>query len=99
MNRAEFTERMQAIGTEEDETQRLTMIAQLIADGGNDYDAHEAAVTARDQALQRVQEVQEANMQLFLQIGQKDKQVEDPNKQPPEKRSFKNLFDDQGGIK
>lgn len=99
MNKAEFTERLQAIGTEADEAQRRELIAQLIDDGGSDYDAHEAAVTARDHAQQRVADLQELNKQLFLRIGEKKQPEDDPEKKPPEKRNYNNLFDDKGGIK
>lgn len=98
MNKAEFTERLHAIGTEENEVQRRELIAQLIEDGGNDYDAHETAVTERDEALQHVGELQLENKRLFTRIGVKQDTDPDPDK-PPEKRTFANLFNDKGGLK
>lgn len=98
MNRTEFTERLQAIGTEPDEAQRRELIAQLIEEGGNDYDDHAAAVAARDQALADNEELRAANMNLFKRIGHhQDPDVGDP--EPKEKRKFENLFNDKGGIK
>jgi hypothetical protein len=99
MNKTEFTERLHAIGTCEDETQRRDLIARLITDGGNDYDDHAAAVTARDQAMADNEALRAANMRLFMQVGEPKKPDVDPNPQPPEKRSYNNLFDEKGGIK
>ena len=99
MNRAEFTERMQAIGTEEDEAQRRELIAQLIDDAGNDSDDHAAAVTARDQALQQVDELQAANKRLFLRIGTKTEPTDPTDPKPTEKRKFSELYNEKGGLK
>lgn len=99
MNRAEFTERMQAIGTEEDEAQRRELIAQLIDDAGNDYDDHAAAVTARDQAQQQVEDLQAANKRLFLRIGAKTEPDVPTDPKPTEKPKFTDLFNEKGEIK
>lgn len=99
MNRNEFTERLQAIGTEEDEAQRRELIAQLMDDAGNDYDDHAAAVTARDQALQQVEDLQAANKRLFLRIGAKTEPDVDPDPKPTEKRKYSNLYNEKGGLK
>ena len=99
MNRAEFTERLQAIGTEEDEAQRRDMIAQLIEDGGADYDDHAAAVVARDTALNQVEELQAANKRLFLRIGARTEPDVNPNDNPPEARKYNDLFNEKGGLK
>lgn len=99
MNRAEFTERMQAIGTEEDEAQRRELIAQLIDEAGNDYDDHAAAVTARDTALQQVEDLQAANKRLFLRIGAKTESDVPTDPKPTEKPQYSDLFNEKGGLK
>lgn len=99
MNKTEFTERLQAIGTEEDEAQRRDLIAQLIEDGGNDYDDYAATAAARDQALQQVEDLQAANKRLFLRIGAKTEPDVDPNNQPPEKPKYSTLFNEKGELK
>lgn len=99
MNKNEFTERLQAIGSEEDDAQRRELIAQLMEDAGRDYDDHAEAVTARDQAMQQVGELQVANKRLFLRIGAKSEPDGDPEDKPAEKRKFSDLFNDKGGIK
>lgn len=99
MNKAEFTERMQAIGTEEDEAQRRELIAQLIDDAGNDYDDHAAAVIARDQAQQQVEDLQAANKRLFLRVGAKAEPDVPTDPKPTEKPKFSDLFNEKGEIK
>lgn len=99
MDKAQFTERLQAIGTEEDEAQRRELIAQLITDGGADYDDHAAAVAARDQLQTDNEELREANMKLFKRIGVHDEPEVNPDPQPQPKRKFEDLFNEKGGIK
>ena len=99
MNKAEFTERCQAIGTCEDETQRRELIAQLIEEGGNDYDDHAAAVAARDQAQADNESLREANMKLFKRIGDHKDPGDNNDPDTKEKRKFNNLFDEKGGLK
>lgn len=99
MNRDEFTERMQAIGTEEDEAQRRGLIARLIEDAGNDYDDHAAAVTARDQALQQVDHLQQKNKELFLQIGVKKEPDVPGDPKPTERPKYSDLFNEKGELK
>lgn len=99
MDKATFTERLQAIGTEEDEAQRRELIAQLIEEGGNDYDDHAAAVAARDQLQTDNEELREANMKLFKRIGVREEPEDNPEPKPEPKRKFEDLFDNKGGIK
>ena len=99
MTKDEYTERLQAIGTEEDEAQRRELIAQLIEDGGKDYDDHASAIAARDQAQQENEQLRAANMKLFLRVGEKKEPDINPNPEPTRKREFKDLFDNKGGLK
>lgn len=99
MNKAEFTQRCQEIGTCENESERRDLLAQLIEDAGADYDDHAAAVVARDQAQADIEQLQAENKRLFLRIGTKTEPEEDPNKKPPEKRTYKNLFNEKGELK
>lgn len=100
MNKQEFTERLQAIGTCEDEVQRRELIAQLTEDGGKDYDDHASAVAARDQAQADNESLRAANMKLFKRLGDHKDPDPLPGTEPPkEKRKFENLFNEKGGIK
>lgn len=99
MDKATFTERMQAIGTEEDEANRRDMIAQLIEDAGNDYDDHAAAVTDRDNALQQVEHLQQRNKELFMRIPVRNEPNPQPAHEPEEKPKYSDLFNERGELK
>jgi hypothetical protein len=99
MTKQEYTERLQAIGTEADETQRRELIAQLIDDGGADYDSFESTSAERDQLRSANETLREANMQLFLRVGSKSEPDQKPGDPPKEKPKFEDLFNEKGGIK
>lgn len=99
MTKQEYTERLQAIGTEADETQRRELIAQLIDDGGADYDSFESTSAERDQLRSANETLREANMQLFLRVGSKSEPDPKPGDTPKEKPKFEDLFNEKGGIK
>lgn len=99
MTREEYTERLQAIGAEADETQRREMIAQLIEDGGADYDSFATTTAERDQLRSDNETLREANMRLFLRVGNHKEPDPKPGDPPKEKPKFENLFDEKGGIK
>ena len=67
---------------------RRELIAQLITDGGADYDDHAAAIAARDQAQADNEELRSANMKLFKRIGDHNDPDVDPDPKPKEKRKF-----------
>ena len=99
MNRQEHSERLQAIGTCEDEAERRELIAQLIDDAGADYDNHASVTAERDQLLQDNENLRAANMKLFLRVGDHDEPEDKPGDKPKEKLKFENLFDEKGGLK
>lgn len=99
MTKQEYTERLQAIGTEADETQRRALIASLIDDGGADYDSFATVTEERDRLLGDNETLREANMELFLRVGSKAKPDPKPGDPPKEKPKFEDLFNEKGGIK
>ena len=99
MNKQEYTERLQAIGAEADETQRRELIAALIEDGGADYDSFATASQERDQLRSDNETLREANMKLFLRVGTKKDPDPQPGDPPKEKPKFEDLFNEKGGIK
>lgn len=99
MTKQEYTERLQAIGTEADETQRRELIAALIDEGGADYDLLATATEERDKLRSDNETLREANMQLFLRVGSKSEPDPKPGTPPKEKPKFENLFNEKGGIK
>lgn len=99
MNKQEYTERLQAIGAEADETQRRELIAALIEEGGADYDSFTTAAAERDQLRSDNETLREANMKLFLRVGTHKDPDPKPTDPPKPKLKFEDLFDEKGGIK
>lgn len=99
MTRQEYTERLQAIGSEADEAQRREMIAQLIEDGGADYDSFATTTAERDQLRSDNETLRAANMKLFLRVGTHKDPDPKPGDPPNEKPKFEDLFNEKGGIK
>ena len=99
MIKSEFTERLQAIGAEADETQRRELIAALIDDGGADYDSFATATAERDKLRSDNENLREANMKLFLRVGTHKDPDPKPGDPPKDKPKFEDLFNEKGGIK
>lgn len=99
MNKQEYTQRLQAIGAEADETQRRELIAQLIEDGGADYDSFATVTAERDQLRGDNETLRDANMKLFLRVGTKKEPEPKPGDPPKAKPKFEDLFNEKGGIK
>ncbi len=99
MTKQELTERLQAIGAEADETQRRELIAQLIEDGGADYDSFATATEERDKLRGDNEALREANMKLFLRVGTHKDPDPKPGDPAKEKPKFEDLFNEKGGIK
>lgn len=92
----EFQQRAQAIGTCEDETERRTLLAALITDGNETFTHFATVETERDTARNDNEKLREANMALFLKVG-------DPSKKPEEEQSpdlkYEDLFNEKGELK
>lgn len=99
MNKQEYTERLQAIGAEEDETQRLELIAALIEDGGADYDSFTTATEERDQLRSDNENLKAANKRLLMRVGTHKEPDPKPGDPPKAKPKFEDLFNEKGGIK
>lgn len=100
ITKQEFLDRIQAIGTCEDEVERRTLLSDLSEDGAAIFDDYDAAETARKSAVEDNEKLRAANMKLFLRVG--DKQEPDPvpgNEPQKEKRKFESLFNEKGDIK
>lgn len=99
MDRQEYTQRLQAIGSETDEAQRRELITQLIEDGGADYDTFANITAERDQLRGDNETLRELNMKLFLRVGSDKQGDPKPGDPPPPRPKFEDLFDEKGGIK
>lgn len=99
MTRDELQQRLQAIGTSEDDAERRTLIASLSEDASADYDNHASVVAERDQLKTANEQLQAYNMELFKRIGTHKDTDPAPGGKPAEKRKFEDLFDEKGEIK
>jgi len=100
MDKTEFNNKITAIGSCEDDTQRRELLAQLLEEGSSDYDRLTELETSVDTLKQDNEDLRSANMKLFLRVGDSKKPTKDEtDDEPPVKREFKNLFNEKGGIK
>lgn len=98
MTREEVLQQIQQIGTCEDETARRDLLATLQEGITADYDNHATILAERDRLTGDNERLREANMKLFLRIGDPEKKKQDPG-QPAEKLKFENLFNEKGELK
>ena len=98
MDRQEFLNQVQAIGTCEDDAQRRTMLAALQSGVEQVFTNNETLTSENNTYRADNETLRKANMDLFLQIGKKN--PEDTNGQPePKKLSFNDLFNEKGELK
>ena len=65
-----------------------------------DYDSHSTIVAENEQLKTDNENLRNANMKLFLQVGSKDKEKPDvPGNEPTQDLKYDALFDDKGGLK
>ena len=95
----QMQQRLQEIGTCEDDVQRRTLIANFSEDAAADYEEHATVLAERDQFAADNEDLRKANMDLFKKIGVRQEQTLETGNEPKAKRKFEDLFDDKGGIK
>lgn len=105
MEKQDFLNRLSEIGTCEDEVQRRELIASLQDDASKDYDNLTSLTEENSNLTTKNEELMQANMKLFLRVGE-SKNQDEVNKgntgidnKVPEKRQFKDLFNEKGGLK
>lgn len=91
-------QRIQSIGTCEDDAERRTLLANFQTDLETDYDSLDKAQTDNTTYQAEIKKLQENNMKLFLQIGNHEKPNVDQDKSK-EKRKFEDLFNEKGVLK
>ena len=104
MKKEDFEAKIQAIGICEDDAQRRTLLAELNSEAGADYDSFATANTTAETLRSENEELRNANLKLFLMVGNDDDGGQDDNgqeKNKPEskKREWADLFDDKGNLK
>lgn len=104
MERNEIIERLTAIGTCEDETERRNMLTALTTEVEKDYDERDKLKTDNAELIEKNEKLRSANMDLFIQVGAsrtepEDKPEDKEDKDEKEKLDFANLFDEKGVLK
>lgn len=112
MGKADFLNKIKAIGTCEDDVQRRTLLAELNDEASTIFDENEtlkstndALTTTNEQFKTDNETLRQANMKLFLRVGndktEKEKQEDSTGVKTPDvsKRKFEDLFNEKGGIK
>lgn len=105
MEKQDFLDKIQAIGTCEDDVQRRTMLAELSDEGSKIYDDFAEVKASNEKYIEDNEKIRAANMELFLQVGKKKDQQDIKNnmtgikEEPEEKLKFEDLFDEKGGLK
>ena len=98
LTKEEFQALITAIGTCENETDRRELLAKLSEDGSGIYDDYATTETARAAAVADNEKLREANMRLFLRVGD-HKEPETPAKETTPDLKYENLFNEKGELK
>ena len=106
MDKQSFLDKLKAVGTSEDETERRSILAELTDEVSKVYDENTSLSESNKSYIDDNEKLRSANMQLFLRVGE-SKAPEDIKKDltgvkedpTPEPRKYENLFDDKGGLK
>lgn len=106
MDKQGFLDKLKAVGTSEDETERRNILSELTDEVSRVYDENTSLTESNKSYIDDNEKLRSANMQLFLKIGE-NKAPEDVKKDltgvkeepTPEPRKFESLFDDKGGLK
>lgn len=98
MKKSEMLERIQTIGQAETVEEMRSLLATFQTDLEPQFDGFETATQQITTLEQANENLRQANMNLFLQVGKKPEK-EEPTPEPAKKREFKDLFDEKGGLK
>ena len=104
MDKKTFLEKIQEIGTCEDDVTRRSLLAEVNEGVSGVFDQNEELTSSNSSITADNEKLRKANMELFLQIGS-EKNPEDLAKDSTglkpekEKRKFENLFNEKGEIK
>ena len=99
MDKQQLIDKINAIGTCEDNSNRLELLTQLREEAVQDYDKLSNLEQQNNQLSEDNETLRSANMKLFLRIGEKPAPEKNPDDGEKTKREFKNLFNEKGAIK
>ena len=100
MNKQDFQNRINEIGSLEDAAQMRTQLAGLVDDVAAVFDSNEELAQQNQQFATDNETLRNANMDLFLRLGeQRTPEPPAPQPQEPLKLTFDALIDEKGNIK
>ena len=100
MDKEQFNTLIKEIGTCEDDSQRRGLLAKLQDEMSPNFDKMTELEENNEKLNKDNESLRSTNMQLFLRVGDHDEKQKDKGlEKEPEKRDFKNLFNDKGEIK
>lgn len=99
MKKDDLSGRFQKIGELGSVEEMRVEMANLQKDLEKDYADHEIVVNERDEYKTKNTSLQEANMQLYLQTINKDKQPEQSPKVQTQDLKYDDLYDEKGELK
>lgn len=105
MDKDQFLEIINNIGTIEDETERRELLTQLKDNVSDIFDTNESLNSENTKFKEDNEKLRSANMKLFLRVGadkseddiKKDQVGENDKENNP--RKFEDLFNEKGGLK
>lgn len=105
MDKNQFLETINNIGTIEDETERRELLTQLKDNVSDIFDTNETLNNENAKFKEDNEKLRSANMKLFLRVGA-DKSEDDikkdqlgENEDEIKPRKFEDLFNEKGGLK
>ena len=99
MEKQEFLDRLDEIGTCEDDVTRRTLLTEIRESVSEVFDSNADLTDKNSKLTTENERILGENMKLFLRVGEQREPEKPHVTEPKEKRSFENLFDEKGGIK
>ena len=99
MDKQGFIDKITEIGQLEDAAQIRASLAELTDEVSAVFDSNESLTQQNQQYVEDNESLRNANMRLFLQVGeQRQPEPPAPEQPKPEKLSFEKLFDERGNF-
>ncbi len=103
MDKDQFIQVIQEIGTIEDDAERRNKLTELQDSITTIFDTNDTLTQENNKYIEENKKLQDYNMQLFLRVG--NQKAQEPNDgavedgDPKEPRKFEDLFNEKGGLK
>lgn len=103
MGKEEVLKRLQEIGTLDDDVKRREVLTEVTEEVTSIYDQASQLTTDVENNKKEIEKLREANMKLFLKVGEvktKEQRMEEEGiEKEKDPRKFEDLFNEKGMIK